>query len=184
MCLNQCLIQVLGILRESLCPVMHYYKEQWHEWEEDIYKTIDSIAKRKIQEESGQLCLWSREKFTGPIPAHSIAWTCRATTLACSQHIPGCGIEQGCNFSFNRKIVKSRGLFSKLQKITQWKNYRHFPSEKSGWDQGLHALCQMMLCPLIASGEQAWARWTAWDVIINWPQWHSFTKCPSLCLVL
>lgn len=160
-----------------------------------LQRTMAWVGRRYLQD-NWQYCkeedpggIWTAvplepEKFTGPIPAHSIAWTCRATTLACSQHIPGCGIEQGCNFSFNRKIVKSRGLFSKLQKITQWKNYRHFPSEKSGWDQGLHALCQMMLCPLIASGEQAWARWTAWDVIINWPQWHSFTKCPSLCLVL
>ena len=127
MCLNQCLIQFLGILRESLCPVMHYYKEQWHEREEDIYKTIDSIAKRKIQEESGQLCLWSREKFTGPIPAHSIAWTCRATTLACSQHIPGCGIEQGCNFSFNRKIVKSRAYFLSYKRLLSEKIIGIFP---------------------------------------------------------
>lgn len=127
-----------------------------------------------IHEEFGQLCLWSWEQFTGPILTHSTAWTFRATMSACSQHIPGCGIEQGCNFCFNKKRDKSQGLFCKLQRIIQWKNKWHFPREESGWDQGLHDLCQVLLCLLIAPGEQAWD--VSKDMNIHWPWWHSPTN--------
>lgn len=92
-----------GTLCERLCPVLHGSKEQCLEWEEGICEITDCVVRRPllnslIHEESGQLRLWSWEQFTGPIPAHSTAWTCGATMLACSQHIPGCGLEQGCNF--------------------------------------------------------------------------------------
>lgn len=116
-CLLQCMTQAQGSLVKDFAMCCIVYRLQWKECICKIFYCVvlSPSPNSLIHEESVDSCAFGAGKNHGAIPAHSTAWTWRSTMLACSQHIPGCGIEQGSNFClFNKQIEKSQGLFCKL----------------------------------------------------------------------
>lgn len=109
--------QAQGSLVKDFAMCCIVYRLQWKECICKIFYCVvlSPSPNSLIHEESVDSCAFGAGKNHGAIPAHSTAWTWRSTMLACSQHIPGCGIEQDSNFClFNKQIEKSQGLFCKL----------------------------------------------------------------------